>query len=197
MFRLIETIKLKDGVLQNIRLHNKRMNHSRFVLFGWSEDLILNKKLLNIKDFSQGIFKCRVLYNTIIQDIEIIPYKIKVINTLKLVFDNSIDYSHKYEDRECINRLFKLKEKCDDVLVIKDGYVTDTSYCNIVFDTGTRLITPSTPLLKGIKREVLLTKGKFTEEEIKYTDIKLFKKAYLINSMIDLHKIEIPIKNII
>ncbi len=197
MFRLIETIKLKDGVLQNIRLHNKRMNHSRFELFGWSEDLILNKNILNIKDYSQGIFKCRVVYDKVIQGIEIIPYQIKTINTLKLVFDNSIDYSHKYEDRECINRLFKLKEKCDDVLIIKDGYVTDSSYCNIVFDTGTRLITPSTPLLEGIKREVLLTKGKITEEEIKYTDIKLFKKAYLINSMIDLHKIDIPVKNII
>ena len=99
--------------------------------------------------------------------------------------------------RSCINRIFKLKEKCDDVLIIKDGYVTDTSFCNIVFDTGTKFITPSTPLLKGIKREVLLTKGVITEEEIKYTDIKLFKKAHLINAMIDLEdKIELPVMNI-
>ena len=90
------------------------------------------------------------------------------------------------------------KENCDDVFIIKDGMVTDTSYCNIVFDTGNKLITPSTPLLKGVKRQQLLNEKIIEEQEIKQTDIKLFSKAFLINSMFDLDdKMEIAVKNII
>ena len=198
MYRLLETIKIKDGVMQNVFLHNQRMNNSRLMLFGKDNFINLEEEIDLEDDDFDGIFKCRVLYSNAIEIIEILPYQIKKINTLKMVIDNSISYDHKFEDRKDIANLFLKKENCDDVLIIKDGFVTDTSYCNIVFDTGNKLITPSTPLLKGVKRQQLLNEKIIEEQEIKQTDIKLFSRAFLINSMFDLDdKMEIAVKNII
>ena len=198
MYRLLETIKVKDGVMQNVFLHNQRMNRSRLMLFGKDDFINLEEEIDLDDDDFDGIFKCRVLYSNAIEIIEILPYQIKKINSLKMVFDDSISYAHKFEDRKDISNLYLKKENCDDVLIIKDGFVTDTSYCNIVFDTGTKLITPSTPLLKGVKRQQLLNEKIIEEQEIKHTDIKLFNKAFLINSMFDLDdKMEIAVKNII
>jgi 4-amino-4-deoxychorismate lyase len=198
MYRLLETIKIKDGVMQNVFLHNQRMNNSRLMLFGKDNFINLEEEIDLEDDDFDGIFKCRVLYSNAIEIIEILPYQIKKINTLKMVIDNSISYDHKFEDRKEIANLYLKKENCDDVFIIKDGMVTDTSYCNIVFDTGNKLITPSTPLLKGVKRQQLLNEKIIEEQEIKQTDIKLFSKAFLINSMFDLDdKMEIAVKNII
>ena len=198
MCRLLETIKIKDGVMQNVFLHNQRMNNSRLMLFGKDNFINLEEEIDLEDDDFDGIFKCRVLYSNVIEIVEILPYQIKKINSLKMVFDDSISYAHKFEDRKDISNLYLEKENCDDVLIIKDGFVTDTSYCNIVFDTGTKLITPSTPLLKGVKRQQLLNEKIIEEQEIKHTDIKLFNKAFLINSMFDLDdKMEIAVKNII
>ena len=99
MFRLIETIKLKDGVLQNIQLHNKRINYSRLKLYGWSKDILLGKKDLGIDEYCKGVFKCRVLYNKSIESIEILPYQMKKINSLKMVFSDFISYDYKFENR--------------------------------------------------------------------------------------------------
>jgi len=198
MYRLLETIKIKDGVMQNVFLHNQRMNNSRLLLFGKDNFINLEEEIDLEDDDFDGIFKCRVLYSNAIEIVEILPYQIKKINTLKMVIDNSISYDYKFEDRKDIANLFLKKENCDDVLIIKDGFVTDTSYCNIVFDTGNKLITPSTPLLKGVKRQQLLNEKIIEEQEIKQTDIKLFSRAFLINSMFDLDdKMEIAVKNII
>ncbi|MEI6821205.1 MAG: aminotransferase class IV [Bacteroidota bacterium] len=184
--------------MQNVFLHNQRMNNSRLMLFGKDNFINLEEEIDLEDDDFDGIFKCRVLYSNAIEIIEILPYQIKKINTLKMVIDNSISYDHKFEDRKEIANLYLKKENCDDVFIIKDGMVTDTSYCNIVFDTGNKLITPSTPLLKGVKRQQLLNEKIIEEQEIKQTDIKLFSKAFLINSMFDLDdKMEIAVKNII
>ncbi len=198
MYRLLETIKIKDSVMQNVFLHNQRMNKSRLMLFGKDNLINLEDEIDLEDDDFDGIFKCRVLYSNAIEIIEILPYQIKKINTLKMVIDNSISYDHKFEDRKDIANLYLKKENCDDVLIIKDGFVTDTTYCNIVFDTGNKLITPSTPLLKGVKRQQHLNENIIEEQEIKQTDIKLFNRAFLINSMFDLDdKMEIAVKNII
>jgi len=186
MCQLLETIKLENGILQNIGLHNERFNRSRYELFGIDEPLQLENEINLPKNISNDIYKCRIIYGRNIEKIEIIPYRIRTINALKIVHDNSIQYQYKYQNRDVINRLYSLKGECDDVLIVRNGLVTDTSYCNIVFSDGKKLITPSLPLLKGTKREQLLSKAVIIEDEIKLSDIYLFKKAFLINAMIDL-----------
>lgn len=186
MYRLLETFKISQGVLQNINFHNERFNRSRLELFGIEEPLQLENEIQLPENIGFDTFKCRIIYMKNIIRVEIKPYQIRKINTLRIVHDNSIYYEYKYENRERLNRLFLQKGNQDDIIIISNGLVTDTSFCNIVFSDGYKLITPSTPLLKGTKREKLLREGIIVEDEIKHTNIYLFKKVFLINAMIDL-----------
>jgi 4-amino-4-deoxychorismate lyase len=96
------------------------------------------------------------------------------------------------------DNLLAKKENCDDILIINNGRVTDTSYCNVVFSDGEKFLTSSTPLLRGTKREKLIREKIIKEEEITLKDLRLFKKAILINAMIDIDdNIEVSTENII
>ena len=197
MSRLFETIKVKNGIFYNIELHNNRFNTTRKNLFGIDEKSDLKEIIRFSGKIINGVSKCKVIYRKFIEDIEFSPYFLRKIKSLKTIEDNDIEYTYKFEDRENINKLFQQKEKCDDILIISRGMVTDTSFCNIVFSDGNQYFTTSTPLLKGTKREQLIRNNIIKEEEIRKNDIPLFKKAILINAMIDMEdKIEIPVDNI-
>lgn len=76
-----------------------------------------------------------------------------------------------------------MKDDCDDILIIKNKRITDTSIANIVFYNGNRWITPSQPLLEGTCRARLLSEGGIEVDEIMMNDIKLFSQFKLINAM--------------
>lgn len=183
---LFETIKIHNKILQNINYHNDRFNRTRFKLFGFRGQVKLEEIIKLLIDMDDRVYKCRVMYSKNIEKIEFEPYTPKTINSLKLVECNDINYNHKYLDRSKINELYKQRENYDDILIIKNGLVTDTSYSNIVFWDGSNWITPSTPLLPGTKRKKLMAEKKITEKEIKVSDLQSFEKARIINAMIDL-----------
>jgi len=186
MCQLLETIKLQDGVLNNIALHNLRMNDTRVKLFGVANNIALENEIIIPETLKMGVYKCRVIYTQYIESIEFTPYTIKPINSLKLVYDDEIVYDFKYLNRDCfINHLQQVEE--DDILIVKSGLISDVSFANIVFFDGLKWITPSIPLLEGTKRKHLLAKKLIIEDEIKPVDLKHFKKARLINAMLDLN----------
>jgi 4-amino-4-deoxychorismate lyase len=74
----------------------------------------------------------------------------------------------------------------DDILIIKNGFITDTSFSNIAFFDGTQWFTPFTYLLNGTQRQHLLRQGAIVETEITPSDLKQFRYAKLINAMLDL-----------
>jgi 4-amino-4-deoxychorismate lyase len=83
----------------------------------------------------------------------------------------------------------------DDILIIKNGMVTDTSYSNVIFrDKIGNWVTPSTCLLKGTRRLNLLKNRIITETDIRVSDLKYYNEIRLINAMIgigDSEKIQI------
>jgi 4-amino-4-deoxychorismate lyase len=74
-----------------------------------------------------------------------------------------------------------------DVLIVKNGLITDTSFANIAFSDGNKWYTPDTPLLKGTQRAYYLAQGILTERRISPADLRGFTKARLINAMLDLN----------
>jgi len=85
----------------------------------------------------------------------------------------------------------------NDVLIIRNGLVTDTSYCNIIFENEMGLFSPQNPLLKGVQRDFLLQQRKIETAIIGVDDIKKYSFFYLINAMIPLEEAEkTPIENI-
>ena len=190
MSLLFETIRIKEGVLYNLDYHNHRMNQSRKQLFGSCDSIdLLN--CINIPTvYNQGINKCKVVYGKQIEQVSFEPYLPREIQSLKLVDDNSVCYDHKYCNREQLIELSGKRVSCDDVLIVKNGYITDTSFSNIVFFDGTRWLTPLKPLLYGTMRSYLLMKGFILEKAITVIDLRHFQKARLINAMLPFHSDE-------
>ena len=185
MFQFIETIKVVDGKLFNLDFHQKRLNRTLNYFFNNKYQIDLFQEI-SLPNLALGtIFKLRIEYSKKINNVSILPYKRKEIKTFQSVESNSIEYSFKFKNREQIN-ILKGNSSADEIIIIKNGFVTDTSYSNIVFTDGYKLITPNTPLLAGTKREFLLKEKLIEEDEIKLSDVKFFKHFYLINSMLEL-----------
>ncbi len=175
---LLETIKIEDGQVMNIEWHNRRCNKSRLELFD-------EKKLLNLEEFikppPKGLYRCRILYDNEVNSIEYIPYSPKKIKSLKII-QSDIDYKYKYNDREELNKL--LDNAYDDIIIEKNGFLTDTTIANIAFFDGEKWITPLKPLLEGTIREKLLSEEFLILKNIKSEDIKNFLHFALMNAMI-------------
>ena len=187
MYLLIETIKIKDNEIYNIDYHNLRINNTRRDLFN-CKDFIDLSKFIKIPGNSIDTIKCRVIYNKEILNIEYAKYQKRIIKSLKIVKSDDIDYQYKYKDRSKIEKLLKLKNNCDDILIVKNNRITDTSFTNIAFYNGTKWLTPTHPLLKGTKRQKLIDENKIIEADIFINDLQKFQKAILFNSMLDLEE---------
>ena len=133
-----------------------------------------------------------------IREVQVLPYRERPISTLKLVVDDSIDYRYKYADRGSLENLLLLKGDCDDILIVKNGCISDTSFTNIVFQAADgSWVTPDTPLLRGTMLQFLLKEGKISEKRIMLENLAEYTKARLINCMLDLDSSpSIPIKSI-
>ena len=93
-------------------------------------------------------------------------------------------------DRKEIDKLFEKRGKADDILIVKNGFITDTSIANIAFFDGKKWFTPKTCLLRGTTRERLLKEKKIFEKDIRVEDIKRYKKIALLNAMIGFYIVE-------
>lgn len=198
MSPLLETIKCKNGKLYHLQWHNARFNAARKACFGKSTALDL-AEIIKIPDYVQnGLYRCRISYSSHIEKVEFFPHHFRKIQRLKLVVDNSIDYRFKYADRTHLEKLFGQRGDCDDILIVKNGYITDSFAANPVFFDGERWWTPHTPLLPGTQRARLLYKEKITTSDITPHDLPKYKVVHLINAMQDLKTVPpIPIQNII
>lgn len=187
MSLLFETIKIKDGKIQNAGYHNDRLNRSRKDLFGIELIIYLEEIVKIPAEYSTGTCKCKVVYDSSIKGISFAHYAPKSINRLIMVECNEIDYQYKYSDRSHLDELLRNADCAfdEEILIVKDGFITDTSYSNVAFFDGKDWITPSTPLLAGTKRAKLMDNGVIRAEEIRPADLKYFELIKLFNAMLD------------
>jgi len=197
MSRLIETIRLDNGQFDRLEYHQQRVDYSFKSIFPSSCALNLEKVLHDVPFPKEGLFKCRIVYDNQDHVIEFASYIIRPVSSLKMVERNSISYAFKFENRAELEEAFKSRQSSDEVLIVKEGKVTDTSYSNIVFKRGDEWITPKSCLLKGTMRQFLLDNGLIKEEEIFMTDIHRFEAFKLINAMIGWNGQEINVSNIV
>lgn len=181
--RLLETIHIVDGQILNLVYHQKRLEYSRKCL-GFSSELFLE-----LDPPTNGEYRCRILYENEIEEIEYIPYQRREISSFKLIHSD-IDYPLKYEDRHEIDFLFGQKEKADEIIIIKNELVTDTSIANLCFYDGKDWVTPRYPLLKGTTRQRLLDEGKIKCSDIHHKDIHNYSRIAVMNAMSDFCIIE-------
>lgn len=196
MCRFIETIKVVNGEIKNLERHLQRITHTaeHFRNICPRTDC---EQLIKKASTTTGISKLRFTYDCDgIHDITCTPYNMRRIDKLRLVECDTVEYSFKYEDRSALEILKEGVEDAEEILIVKEGLVTDTTYTNVALHDGKRWITPRKPLLAGTKRAQLIEEGIITECDIKPSDIKNFCHIALFNSMIEMGELVLPVSAI-
>lgn len=142
-----------------------------------------------------GIHKCRVLYGREIEEITYAPYQMREVSSLRLIAADAVDYTYKSTNRDELNALYARRGVADDVLIVKNGYLTDTSIANVaLYDEKMKMwCTPSRPLLRGTRRAELMDKKIIVERDIPQVHLGEYSKIMLFNAMIDWGRIVLPI----
>ena len=194
MYRFLETMKLNDGVFFRLKYHQLRVNYCYQHYFPERKAPDL-KKILYLQSLPKdGLYKCRVLYDELgLYLIEFIPYQLPVINSLKQVNTTLEAMRYKSAERSVFEQLFAQRGACDDVLLVRNGLLTDTSYANIALFDGAKWVTPRLPVLYGTNRAYLLDKEMIVEKDIKASDLHENQKILLFNAMIEFGELEISI----
>lgn len=189
----IETVRWSDGHYHLTELHRQRLDRTRREVFGPTGETLPPDWLPPVPDEMKDLtVKCRVKYDTTIRTVEFEPYRPKKVSSLKLVDGGGIDYHLKYNDRTALSELAKMRGDADDVIIIKDGLITDTSYSNLVFATENgQFLTPDRPLLRGVMLSHLTTAGKVIPARLRPEDLRPGNRygircAFMINAMIPL-----------
>lgn len=195
MSLLIESIKILNGRLYNLQRHEARMHRARKELFGnHVAPLVLRPHLPVLPQ--QGLYKLRVLYAEHIEKIEVVPYQMRDIKTMRLV-TSDINYEHKYADRASLDNLYSQRKECDDIIIVKDGLITDSYYANLVFRKNGQWYTPRHALLKGTRRAQYLDRQLLKLVDIAPDEIHQYEYVSLINAMMGLGQKIVPTKNIV
>ncbi len=181
-----EAIKVRGGVFYNLAGHQARVSRTARHFFGRDITLDLTPEMIP-PGMRTSFVKCRVVYGGQgVESVEFTPYTFRTVRSVAIVHDDTIDYTYKSTDRSRLNVLLAASG-CDEIIIVKNGLVTDASSANIVVeDVSGALYTPSTPLLAGTKRASLLKHGIITECEISPEKLQTAAKIHLINAMIDL-----------
>lgn len=197
MSLLLETIKLLDGNFLNLSRHEQRMNRALKTLCGAEDHVELEPMLNALARPETGLYKCRIVYDDVSREIEFVPYTARPVQSLRVIEHDRISYEFKYTNRKLIDQLFALRKDCDDILIVKRGFVTDASYANVAFRRKNYWVTPWSALLKGTQRQKLIEQNILQEEDIRVEDIQTFDACKLINAMLEFDAPEIDVSNIV
>ena len=184
--KLLETIRCVDGSPCHLEYHQQRSDSSLKAL-GYNARYDLASI---IKPPDKRLYRCRMIYDAADVSIEYIPYTKRAVRKLRPVHADTLKYALKYADRSAIDRLFAQRGDADDILIIQNGLVTDTSIANIAFFDGQRWLTPKNPLLKGTTRARMLDEREIVEYDIELRDLGRFRCFALLNAMVGFDIIE-------
>ena len=193
MCRFIESIQLNEGEFKCLDLHQERIRLAMADYYPSDPVFDLADALSKVDFPTNGLIKCRVVYDTEIRLVEFVPYIRREIHSLRLVEVDIESTPYKKEDRAGINAAFTLRGECDDIIMVKNGLLTDTSYSNIAFFDGACWYTPRLPLVYGIKRAGLIKQGQLKEKDITPDELMNFNRVSLFNAMNEFGTVELDI----
>ncbi len=177
----------------HLEYHQRRMNATRSELFPRLPQLALHEWVPEALP-PTGLHKLRIVYGRAVEKVEIVPYHRRAVKSLVCIAADEADYRFKWEDRSLFSRLMTDLGSDQDIIVVRNGYVTDSSYANLALQQGDRWVTPDTPLLAGTARQRLLDAGLITAVPVRAADLRRYSRVSLINAMNDIGDIVIPIQ---
>lgn len=178
---LFETIKIQDSVAWNLNYHNDRIVRSIGKLPNFNLEKILSLD-------KPGLFRAKVIYdlNGDLVNLEFHTYKMKEFRDFHLV-NIDFDYDKKYFDR---NGIDTAKSNFDEIIMVKNSLITDTSIANLAVYKNSHWFTPKTPLLFGTTRQRLLNENKIIEGDLSVNDLLNAKRLAIFNAMIGFYEVQ-------
>lgn len=194
MCRFIETIRLEHGRILYAGYHNRRLNATRRAWWGEMADLHVEDYI--VPEYTERT-RCRIVYGREIESVEYFAYQPRQVCRLRLLACDTIEYRYKQADRSLLDQLYALRGEADDVLIVRDGLITDTSIANVALWDGRRWDTPARPLLAGTHRQRLLDQGIIQERDIRVADLPAYRKICLFNAMLDFEEVVTDVSRIL
>lgn len=190
MSPFVETIAVRDRVPSRLSYHQARFDRTRAQTTGkeGSQKTISLEEILSplLYKLPMGLVKLRVLYGQDVEEINWEPYTHKRVESLALVYAQGLDYRFKYRDRSALEGLFSRRGPADDIIIVNDGHISDSFAANLVFEEGSRLITPADALLPGTCRARLLAEGMVKAAHLVPQDLTRFTRVHLVSAFRDL-----------
>ncbi|KGQ45276.1 hypothetical protein JP28_01875 [Gallibacterium anatis] len=188
-FPLFETLCIENGQVQNLALHQQRYENSLREFYAgqpyniFSLAKILQKNTALWANLQSPVIRCRIDYNATQYHLQCFPYQRKNYQRFQPVICDDIDYHLKYSNRAIFKELLKQKGDCDEIIIVKQGKITDCTIGNLILRQGSQWFTPDSPLLIGTQRSKLLQERKIIEREILLSDLPLYQEIRLINAL--------------
>jgi 4-amino-4-deoxychorismate lyase len=174
----LETILAREGTLPWLPWHQRRLERTCRDHGIGTYDLAA---LLSPPE--EGEYRCRFLYGAVGYEVQYLPYRRRQTGSLKIVRDDGIDYAYKRADRRALDALFAQRGGADDVLIVRNGLVTDTTIANTAFFLGGEWLTPERPLLEGTARQRLIEAGKLRPAVVTPETAREAEKIAVMNAL--------------
>ena len=182
MQSFFESIKCLDKKAFYLKYHEKR-------IFDTVKLRIDLSKIIKLKN--SNLIKCKIVYSeNEILDITYDNYIIKNTKQFKIVYDDNISYKYKSTNRENIDLLLKQKNNKDEIIIVKNKLISDTSIANIAVYYKDEWLSPKKPLLNGTTIQRLVKEKKIKQADINIEMLKKATKIATLNAMIDFHIID-------
>ena len=184
----IETIRIQDGHVCHLSDHTDRMRRTADHFGFTAPTLPTDLASLVPDELRTGTVRCRVVYDHTLREVTFTPYRRRHIERLFAVDAGTTTYAFKYADRAPLARPDVPLEASDELLFVREGLLTDTSYTNLVLRRGRELVTPDTFLLDGTCRRRLLREGVVHTEPVRLHDLPTYDELLLVNAMMPLRE---------
>ena len=184
----LETIRIQDGHAHHVADHIDRMRRTALHFGFTAPALPADLDALVPHTLRTGTVRCRIIYDHTLRELTFRPYRRRRIERLIAVDAGAMDYAYKYADRSPLERPNIPLSAADELLFVRGGYVTDTSYTNLILRRGDELVTPDTFLLDGTCRRRLLREGVVHTEPVRLHDLPTYDELLLINAMMPLRE---------
>jgi 4-amino-4-deoxychorismate lyase len=180
--KFFETIKCEDYEIFNLDFHKKRIANT----------VGLN---INLEEYiyppNAKLIKCKLIYDECgVTDVLYDVYVKKDVTSFQLVYDDNIKYNKKALLRDDLDALSEKREKSDEIIIVKNNLITDTSIANIAIYLDEEWITPKVALLEGTTRARYVENNMLKLKDITLEMLKNCTKFATLNAMIGFNIIE-------
>ena len=185
MSQFFESIRVKDGIAEQLGFHQLRVNKTLKAFDVSQHSIVLATIVQELVLPAEGLFKLKISYDLNGNHHSVFTlYQYKQIQNFALVDIQDQTYDYKFSNRDWINEAL-IQSGQDEIIMHDGGLIKDCSYTNIVFFDGVNWFTPAAPLLEGTQRAKLINEGVIQPKALYVQDIPGFKKFKCINAMLN------------